>query len=158
MADPLFSEPASLWARAPAVSTLKTHTGLLSYIFLSVCRHRRLLWPLQLHPHRCRPCSLCSSPLHSLHHRAREKTGGCRLTAREHAAATIIALIACFFCGAEISSRATILLSKPPKNLQVKMERRGGKKDSRGSVHQWDPSLPTHCRTAHTCTLAPPLK
>lgn len=35
MADPLFSRPTSLWARVPAVSTLKKHTSLQGYIFLS---------------------------------------------------------------------------------------------------------------------------
>lgn len=35
MADPLFSRPTSLWARVPAVSTLKKHTSLPGYIFLA---------------------------------------------------------------------------------------------------------------------------
>lgn len=35
MADLLFSRPMSLWARVPAVSTLKKHTSRQGYIFLS---------------------------------------------------------------------------------------------------------------------------
>lgn len=72
MADPLFSRPTSLWARVPAVSTLRKHTSLPGYIFLSFLNTLEatvtipaLSPPLQ---------ALLFSPLQSPHHRAREKT------------------------------------------------------------------------------------
>lgn len=76
-------------------------------------KHWRLLWPFQRYtPHRRRPCSSpLSNPLTAEPRRRRS----CRRTARKRAAATIIALIARFFCWAEIIGGATILLLNPPK-------------------------------------------
>lgn len=67
-----------------------------------------------LFPCRCGPCS---SPLLApvLSPPEPERRQIC--TARKRAAAAIIALIACFFCQAEISGGATILL-KPPKTSE----------------------------------------
>lgn len=64
----------------------------------------------------CR-CGACSSPLLTpvLSPPEPERRQIC--TARKRAAAAIIALIACFFCQAEISGGATILL-KPPKTSE----------------------------------------
>lgn len=60
------------------------------------------------------PAPLLSS-LPSSHRLRPERRQIC--TARKRAAAAIIALIACFFCQAEISGGATILL-KPPKTSE----------------------------------------
>lgn len=67
-----------------------------------------------LSPRRCGPCS---SPLRApvLSPPEPERRQIC--TARKRAAAAIIALIACFFCQAEISGGATIRL-KPPKTSE----------------------------------------
>lgn len=59
--------------------------------------------------------SLSASPLSNPFTKESRWRWSCRCTARKHAAATIIALIARFFCWAEISSGATILLLIPPK-------------------------------------------
>lgn len=115
MADLLFSRPMSLWARVPAVSTLKKHTSLQGYIFLSFLQTLEatvtipaLSPPLQT---LFSPNLPFSNPFNTEPGRRRS----CCCTARKHAAATIIALIACFFCWAEISGGATILLLKSPK-------------------------------------------
>ncbi len=139
MADPLFSRPTSLWARVPAVSTLRKHTSLPGYIFLSF-RHWRLLWPFQLSPHRCSP-ALAASPLSSPFTTEPGRRRSCRCTARKHAAATIIALIARFFCWDEISGGATILLlnpQKPPSKDGGERVKKKKKKRHSGCVHQWD--------------------
>lgn len=90
-------------------------------------------------PAAARPCS---SPLSNPVTAEPERRRSCRRTARKRAAATIIALIARFFCWVEISGGATILLLKPPqKNLQVKMGREFDKKKKKrhsGCVHQRD--------------------
>lgn len=119
MAGPLFSRPTSPWARVPAVSTLKKHISLPGSIFLSILQALEATVTI---PALAGP-ALSASPLSN----PTEPGWGwsCHCTARKHAAATIIALIARFFCWAEISSGATILLLKTPQNLQVKMEGRG---------------------------------
>lgn len=113
MADPLFSRPTSLWARVPAVSTLKKHTSLLGYIFLSFLQTLEATVTITL-PTAAGP-ALSASPLSKPSTAEPGWRRSCRCTARKHAAATIIALIARFFCWAEISGGATILLLKPPK-------------------------------------------
>lgn len=137
------------WRNTPASQ------GIFSSLF---CRHWRLLWPFQLSLSHCyRPCTPLFAPFTNQPGWRRS----CRCTARKHAAATIIALIACFFCWAEISSGATKLLLKPPKNLQVKMAGCVLKKIHKKKRHSGVRSplrMPIHCRMAHTCMLAPPLK
>lgn len=159
MADPLFSRPTSLWARVPAVSTLKKHTSLPGYIFLAFLQtpEATVTIPALSLSHCYRPCTPLFAPFTNQPGWRRS----CRCTARKHAAATIIALIACFFCWAEISSGATKLLLKPPKNLQVKMAGCVLKKIHKKKRHSGVRSplrMPIHCRMAHTCMLAPPLK
>lgn len=149
MADPLFSRPTSLWARVPAASPLQKRTPASQAIFSSLlCDHfSSLSLPLLRAPLPPR------SPL------AGEPGWGrsCRHTARKHAAATIIALIAHFFCWAEINCCATTL--SKPQNLQVKMA--GGKLKKKKKTHSGVyllERLLTYSQIAHTCVLTPPLK
>lgn len=128
--NPLFSRPTSLWARAPAVSTLKKHTSLWGYIFFPF--PHRLLWPfcVSLPLLQTLLFLLLLSP--SLHQWA-GWAWSCQLHVRKRAAATIITLIAHFFCWAEINRRATIQLLKTPqkspsKDGRVRVKEKGGKK------------------------------
>lgn len=92
------SQGPQAWMRLPAVFS---------------CRHWRLLWPFDLSP----PLqALHFSPLQYPHCRA-ERRWSSRCTARKHAAATLIALIARFFCWAKISGGARLQqhYQKPPK-------------------------------------------
>lgn len=108
-------------------------------------------------PAAARPCS---SPLSNPVTAEPERRRSCRRTARKRAAATIIALIARFFCWVEISGGATILLLKPPpKKPPSKDGERVRQKKKKKTLGVRSPArLPSHCRMAHTCTLTPPLK
>lgn len=119
MAAPLFSGPTGPWVKRspPAASTRSSAAASqvmcfppLSPADLRGCCERCG----SLSPRRCGPCS---SPLRApvLSPPEPERRQIC--TARKRAAAAIIALIACFFCQAEISGGATIRL-KPPKTSE----------------------------------------